>query len=383
MKVLRLTFCLVVWMAGWVQPVRAAPMELPPKSGDFAYGARLDPQAEDAVFAMNVAASLGLDWIAIDFDWAKLWPAAVEPLAWDYLDALMYQAQSTSRQVMISISNAPDWAMTVQGPNTELTAWLVTRLAAAYPGVLGAVELFPSANTRAGWGALPDPGAYTRLLEAVGSTLQAGFPTVVVVAGGLQPLEADHPDTDFQDLSFLEQLYAYGATPWMPVLSLRLDHLTGDPLQVSTPQEPRVLRRYEDIRQSMIAHQHTSGQIWISGYAWPKPGNTQAGDDPANPSAPIDQAAQTRWLSQAIQQMRSQLYIGVAFFTQLSQTRLADSPPGLCQDLLLLGGSELLHPAALQLARLISLDRSGYYPFPVEQPPAKSMPKNFDKVQNT
>lgn len=283
-----------------------------PGSAEFGYGARLDPWGQSADIALKVAANVGMQWIGIDYDWQLHWPDPASPPDLAALDQVMGSLRLRELPVSIAISHPPAWAQTPQGPDPEHTANLVALLATRYPATLQAIELFPEANTSAGWGAPPNPTAYVALLQKCQDRLDSLDQSVILVAGGLIPLAPGHRAEDMDDLAFLSALYDAGATAYMPVVSIRLTNLTGEPKATPSGTTPPVLRHYESVRQVMIAHQHNAGLIWITGYHWPL--------EPQYNNA----AQATRWLGQALQLMKSQLYIGAAFFVQLNQAAVGD-----------------------------------------------------------
>lgn len=339
-------FCVGLGLFNQMPPALAASGM--PDSTEFGYGAHLDPWGPQAELALNVAAGIGLDWIAIDFDWSELWPGADSTLDLQPLDHALQIARQFHLNTLISISNAPSWAQTPAGPDPERTTVLVTLLAERYRGTLLAIELFPAANTAQAWGVAPDPLAYTRLVQKAQSALQRNGSPVVLVAGGLAPRSTPSNSLDLDDLEFLQGMYAAGAAATSPIISLRPEAPAGDPMQPATTETPAVLRRYEAIRQVMVSNQHENGLIWITGYTWPA--KLQSG--------PI--SAQTRWLNQALLLMKSQLYIGAAFFEQLnSQPADGMSPLSLIleQD-----GAIALHPALNTLGQIITLGKTGENP---------------------
>jgi hypothetical protein len=95
----------------------------------------------------------------------------------------------------------------------------------------------------------------------------------------------------------------------------------------------------------MLQYQHASGLIWITGFTWPfEPGYL----------APKEQAA---WLNQAYQVLRSQLYIGAAFFLQLNPPASGTHPAtGAYTSLVLPDAS--LHPVCNLLTQLTSLENN-------------------------
>jgi hypothetical protein len=268
---------------------------LPGEPG-FGYGACLDLEGHNLQTAIQTAYIYGLDWITIDFDWADYWPSVEATPNWGALDQAFGYIHDSDMAVMISITNAPGWAMDSNGPSEAWTSELVLRLARRYPENLLALEVFPAANTFHGWGTTPNPGAYTMLLKSVSTTLtDVGFEHPIVVAG-IDPSAGKQ-----EALAFLLDLYNAGSMMYSPVISLRLPALAYDP---TTPPEnvaDHTLRFYEEARQVMIDNGHQNGLIWITRFDW-EPGQT------------TDDNHRAIWLQQAYLTMRSQLYIGVASF---------------------------------------------------------------------
>jgi hypothetical protein len=234
--------------------------------------------------------------------------------------------------------------MTPNGPDANLTAGVAASLARLFPDSLKAIELFPGANTQQGWGVEPDPVAYLQLIQSTQAALSTIQPTVWVVAGGLTPLAANAPSGDMPDTSFLEALYIANGRDSLPIISLRLPLLTGEPLAA-----PRVeagyatLRHFETIREVMLNSNHRQGLLWITGLSWPN-GQGQPTD-----ILYADQQQQEQWISQAYRMLKSQLYVGAAFFDQIN-------PPDVVStsQVSLIRRDLSLHPAAARLAILIN-----------------------------
>ncbi|MBE0699716.1 MAG: hypothetical protein IH586_22550 [Anaerolineaceae bacterium] len=284
-----------------------------PGSPDFGNGGVVYPNGPDVKEALAMAADLDLDWINLPIHWDQLQPNPEKPPLFTALDSLIEGSEMHGTAVMVSISDAPDWALTINGPDPEKSAAFVNALAGRYPGGLQAVELFPGANTRQAWEGQVSPQAYFQVFQAVAEGLRREHLSLQLVAAGLQPLPEIPLEGDIQDLVFLEGLYAQGAADWMPVISLQYPELTGEPMVLPTSQEERVFRHYEAVRNVMVKNQHYSGIIWITQISLPS-GKIDVQDlQYLNSEAP-----QVVWLSQAYYLLRSQLYIGVAFIPSLN-----------------------------------------------------------------
>jgi hypothetical protein len=316
-----------------------------PNSAEFGYGMRLDLSGTQINPSIAAAASMKLNWLAIDFDWAKIWPAREASPELDPLIEAMALAQQNNLSVMVSIVKPPEWVITPEGPDPTITDQVVKYLARTFPDVLLAIELFPGANTIQGWGTTPDPDAYLGLLKSATQTLNSIGSPVVMVAAGLTPLPPKSQAGNMDDLVYLEQLYKAGGQAWMPIISIQLPDTTGDPLLTPTTDERRCLRHFEEVRQVMLAYDHKQGLIWLTDFSWPS-GNLHTSDNLYKSST-----EQTRWVNQAYQILKAQLFLGVAFFTQIN-------PPGTegsTRDRVSLIRQDLsLHPAFINLGLLIS-----------------------------
>ena len=273
-----------------------------PGNPEFGYGITLSaagPLANNANFStfQNYAQQLKPDWVAVDFDWSAIQPDARLPLDLKSMDALMNLAADNQLPVLLRLVNAPPWAQTAYGPKPQLTEALICELYARYPAALQAIEVFPGANTLAGWGALPDPAAYTHLFSSLSQNIsQPTEGKLILVAAGLQITDpANRHPLDADALDFLTGLYQSGIQAYMPVLSLQYQSIAGEPLDpVQSGQT--TLRDYEEVRRIMLAHDHSSGLLWITRL-----------------SAPVSAADPITWIETACELLRSQLYMGAVF----------------------------------------------------------------------
>lgn len=320
-----------------------------PGSPEFGFGALVYPQGSMLDESLSMAAALGLDWIAVPVPWSVLQPLAAEPPQFAALDSVMQFAAENQVAVLVSVSNAPTWARTEQGPDPNQSALFVAALLQRFPSTIQAVELFPGANTIQGWGSRPDPGAYLDLYNTVREQARLQNPSILMVGAGLRPIAPASQNGDMDDLAFLEALYQLGAQQMMPVISMQLFDLTGDTLLAADRSEPRVLRHYEDIRSIMTANQHHSGIIWITHLCAPS-GTINVLD-----SQYRDPTLQSNWMRQAFLQLRSQLYIGAVFLQSLNPEM--EGAAGAIPSLIQSDGTN--HPLYSDLAEMISLNAAG------------------------
>jgi len=342
--IIPLTGCVVVllFLAGF--PSTAMAQDGLPGEPGFGYGACLDLEGHHIPTAIQIADNYGLDWITIDFDWANYWPNADTSPNWTALDQAIGYIEDSRLAVMLSITNAPNWAFDSTGPSEIWTSELAVMLARRYPEKLLALEIFPAANTFPGWGTTPNPQSYARLLKAVSNSLaNHGFDRPIIIAG-IDP-SAGKSDA----LNFLLDLYDEGSMSYSPVVSLRLPALAYSPLTPPEDVSNHTLRFYEEARQVMLDNGHQDGLIWITRFDW----------DPGQISAEYDQ---TIWLQQAYLTMRSQLYIGVASFyclnDPLAPTTLLSSDGDATSAFDALGGLIAAENNHLTVTHIINLNKS-------------------------
>jgi len=286
----------VLGMAAAVYPANGLP-----NSVEFGYGAWVHANGGSPETAINTAKNLNLDWIALELNWAAQWP---DPSLSPDLGALANTLNLANQQripVMLSIHTPPAWVMTAQGPNADVLSNFLVQLVQAYPSI-HAIEVLPGANTIAGWGTMPNATSYTALFQNVHQQITQLNLGITLIAAGLQtPVQAG----DITETDFLRQLYATGIKPIMPIVSVQLDQIQGDVLDYPSPDNPFVLRRYENIRMVMMQNQHPEGLLWVTRFSWPDMLQ-------ANP------AQQANWLFSSYQMMSAQLYIGTAVFDSLN-----------------------------------------------------------------
>ena len=254
---------------------------------------------------------------------------------------------------MASITRPPFWSLSSNGPDSTLTLQFIQQLLQKYGSSISAIELFPAANTRKGWGADPDPKSYMAMWKAVSHGLSTAKSSVLLVAGGLVPGKSDNSIGQVDDLEFLQGMYAAGARDLVQVVSVQLLNLVNAPPASPNQSAPNVLRHYEEIRQVMLHNDHQKGMLWITGLDVP-----DKLDAIGEAAASLSQK-QAVWLAQALNQLRSQLYIGVAFLDSINPG------PRQASSISLITSTGDLHPAFRVLRDQIAQNAAGAtYPRP-------------------
>lgn len=338
-------FFVAILVCTQVLPVQAS--RGVPGSAEFGFGAVLFSNGSYVNDALKMAADLGIDWLSLPVNWGRYQTSANATPNFQDLDPILQYAQQRKIPVLVNLSGAPGWAMTDHGPDPLMTAQFAAALFQRSPDTIQAFELFPGANTQLGWGAAPSAADYLNLFSVVHQQLSRLNPAITMVAAGLQPLGAQHDSQDVDDLDFLRTLYALGAGNEMPVVSLHLTSLTGDPMQFPDGSEHRVLRHYEEVRQIMVTNKMQKGVIWITRLS-PPSGTISTLD-----SVYQDMHAQATWLSEAYIQLRAQLYIGVTIGQSLNPV-----PEGMAAEVpSLIKKAGEFHPFYSALREMIGLNQ--------------------------
>lgn len=277
-----------------IAPINVLAEEGLPGSPEFGYGACLDIEGYHIERSIELANNYDLDWITINFNWGRYQSQPNTQPDWSALDRAISTIDNTQISVMISITNAPQWAMDATGPNIDSTIALTLGLLQRYPNNILALEFFPAANTSSGWGAAPNPKAYAKLLKGVQFALNNQGFNQTIIAAGIEP----SPNRE-QSIQYLRDLYAAGISTSLSIISLRLPSIAYAPGTHPEEVSGHTLRFYEDARKIMLDNGHQNGLLWITRFDW-------------HPDQFNQPNAQAEWLQYAYINMRAQLYIGTA-----------------------------------------------------------------------
>lgn len=299
------------------------------------YGAHINLYGPQLSLAVETAISSQIEWIAIDLSWKKL-QGNPDDLIDDFiLDQFMKAANDNDLKVMLSITDAPDWAIRDYGPDFEATAILVKTLVGKYPAIQ-AVELFPGANTVAGWGTTPNPAGYMAVLVTSEAELKAMERLIPIVVGGFMPALFEG---DIQETIYLDTLYQLQGAPLLSQVSIRYPEVDQD-ISLNPIEHSNIsFRRYEALRNIMRKYGHLEGKIWVTEFSWPKDQLTTTGQ-------------QSGWLMAAYNQMRSQLYIEISFFKQLNPEN--DAPNWDSTNATIVSTDGKIHPGIQVIQHLVS-----------------------------
>lgn len=247
-----------------------------------------------------------ITWVKVDISWKSVAPDAKKPADFTRFQSVNQTQKANGTALLISLQDPPSWAVGKNGPVEIKTLEMVDSLLAAFPNVT-AIELFPEANTAVGWASTPNAAAYAKIFQSVQAHLNQAHSPVLLVAGGLKPVNTSSA-AGINDLVFLQQLYDARMAASMPVLSIHLQNISSEPWQNPEENSFNVLRHYEQVRQVMLANQHSSGLIWVT--------SLSAQVNSATGKVTSSTLSSADWIQQALEQMQSQLFLGLVILPE-------------------------------------------------------------------
>ncbi len=247
---------------------------------------------------IRLIADAGFGWLRQEFPWQDIEIAGKGDFsdcrneaatggcisAWDKYDQIVDESAAHGLQILARLSSPPAWSRAdgeARGPfappdNLSDYTDYVAAVAERYRGRVSTFQIWNEPNIYPEWGYQPaDPEAYTKLLCAAYARLKAIDPNIVVLSAPLAPTlplglanPAQPLATDFNDLVYLERMYAAGAGGCFDVMSVQgygLNSAATDerlrPMQFNTA-------RNLFIRDLMVRHGDADKAVWISEINW-------------------------------------------------------------------------------------------------------------------
>jgi polysaccharide biosynthesis protein PslG len=202
---------------GEVEPSQG-PTPLPVNDPSFGYGIQVQAHANTEQ-TLDQVKQLGLHWIKQQISWKDLEAVKGQP-NWDALDKIFKKTSERNIKVLISVTNAPDWARSVNAPDKhgppddpqDLVNY-ITLILQRYPGAIHAVEVWNEPNLYdRGWyapGGVNAQGYIDLLIPSVQAIRQID-PGIIIVSAALAPTGVNQADIGIDDFIYLQQLVDLG-----------------------------------------------------------------------------------------------------------------------------------------------------------------------------
>jgi LysM repeat protein len=329
---------------------------LPIAVAEFGLEANLLDQISTSI--ANDINTLGVTWVKQVVNWREIEPVAGE-IDFDALDQLIDSLQAQNKQIMLTVTAAPDWARSIQeenGPpdNFEDFAAFVGTLANRYAGQVTAYQIWNEPNLRSRWKSTVHPisaASYVDLLRQAHDAIRAADPDALIISAGLAPtgfndalnaavgnLEINAVD----DRVFLSGIYAEGGVSLVDAVGAHPIGWANPPDALCCEQAEGVQTHFEDphfyflntlqeYRQIQLANGDTTTPLWVTKFGWGTSEDIGA-TDPINVfTAYTTLAEQAQYTTRAFNIGNDLGYVGPMFAFNLNGCQApGDDGPSSC-----------------------------------------------------
>ncbi|MEP7293488.1 MAG: LysM peptidoglycan-binding domain-containing protein [Chloroflexota bacterium] len=277
--------------------ISVLPVDNPPAEADlsmFDYGIEADFDGQDVSSIVAQINGLGMHWAKLRLSWRALQPNAGS-IDYTQLDAIIDGLNAGDLNVLLTITNAPDWARSSaleNGPPDDFGTYaaFVSEIAARYVGRVKAYEIWHEPNLRREWNSGAHPvsaDSYADLLRGAYAAIKASDPGATVVSAGLAPTGFNDGINALDDRLYLARLYQVGLTQIS-------DAVGAHPFGFANPADilccqaaPGVTTHFEhpsfyflntlnDYRAIMVANGDINRKIWVTEFGWGTSEDTSA-----------------------------------------------------------------------------------------------------------
>lgn len=226
----------------------------------------------------------GAQWIRANVNWTGLEPDRRGEINQWYLDDLDFavaEAQRAGLKVIMPISDGvPYWASgdpdkyidgsgkehwdQMYPPARDADYGEIVRFVAEHfsPRGVHVYEIWNEPNSSWFWSPKPDPGRYTKLLQAGAAGVRAADPNATVLLGGLS-----HNDYDF-----LQGVYRAGGGDYFDGVAVHPYSWTAGPnakwYRPDGSIAPDCFPAIKQIRRTMVRHGDGDKGVWVTEFGW-------------------------------------------------------------------------------------------------------------------
>ncbi len=252
----------------------------------FAFGAQVHLPNQDGAAVMEDVTALGMTWAKQVIDWS-LYEAAQGAIDWSALDELVEAMDAAGVNILLTVTNAPDWARDSaeeSGPPTDpgTYAAFVGALAQRYAGVVDAYEVWDSPNLRRAWNTPRgiNAGDYVALLQAAYSAIKSADPAAIVVTAGLAPTGFNDGINAIDDRIYLRQMYDAGVAEWSDAIGAHPNGWANPPDSTCCRNNRPAVAAWDDhpsfffkdtlsdYRAIMVEKLDSGTYIWTTEFGW-------------------------------------------------------------------------------------------------------------------
>ncbi|HVU15258.1 MAG TPA: LysM peptidoglycan-binding domain-containing protein [Phototrophicaceae bacterium] len=264
----------------------AVTAEIPAVTPTFDYGIEAFFDNQDVSSVVQQITSLGMQWTKVRVEWRDLEPSKGS-IDYTHLDAVIDALQAAQLNVLLTVTDAPDWARSSHlenGPPDDFSTYVafIGALAAHYAGKVRAYEIWNEPNLRREWNSTVHPlgaASYADLLRGAYAAVKAADASAAVVSAGLAPTGFDDGVNAIDDRQFLSDLYANGLASISDAVGAHPFGFANPPDAVCCQAPAGVASHYghpsfyfldtlNDYHNIMVMNGDTSKLIWVTQFGW-------------------------------------------------------------------------------------------------------------------
>ena len=248
------------------------------------------PESTDRDF--KLAAGAGLTWARISVPWRSIEGACNDCYEFADLDRVVAAARANGIKLIVKIDHQPAWARAVPAPNgppddPEDYADIVSAVVARYGSAgVPAIEVWNEPNLSREWGGAvmgeDTAKQYVHMVRRAYEEAKEKDPNVTILSAGLAPTGTADGTAQPDDV-YLQWLYEDGLARYTDGIGMIANGFGIEPERelLSDPSRPHpsfYFRRFEQLRNIMVANGDGAKQAWIMEHGY----NTANTADPAS-----------------------------------------------------------------------------------------------------
>ncbi len=248
---------------------------------------------------LNWVSKLDIQWVKITINWREFEPVPNQ-INWEALDLVIDGLNSQGRNILLTLTGAPDWArpsatpyvlnLTQYGPpdDVQTYAQFVQRVAERYRGRVQAYEIWLEPNLRRSWHDSTSASretarlssiSYLSLLSAAAAAIRRADADALIVSAGLAPTGITNPQNSISDRLFLQTLLNGGLLSLVDAVGVQPDGFANPPDARCCQPLEGVLTHFEQpefyfletlltYRQLVDAVGGSEVPLWVTRFGW-------------------------------------------------------------------------------------------------------------------
>lgn len=217
-----------------------------------------------------------IHWVRQFAHWDEIEPQKGN-FQWDQWDTIVQAFENHSQlKLIVVFMNTPAWAraseaadnITSPPENTSDFASFAEAFARRYEQLVDYYQIWDEPNLKAAWGdSEPRPADYVALLADAYKAIHQSDANASVIAAALAPTVETGPQ-NINDISYLGQMYAVGAKPYMDAVAGKPYGFFNPPSDRRVSVEVTNFSRIIALHEEMLKNGDGAKAIWASNWGW-------------------------------------------------------------------------------------------------------------------